>query len=290
MKLATLRIEGESRIVGVVDGENGPQYLDLAAFDPSIPSSMKVLLSLENGLANAALAIATGLKKKTFVTGTLQAPIPNPSKVVCIGLNYRDHAIESGSEIPTEPVVFGKFSSTVIGPDDAIELPAVAQKVDYEAELVVVIGKRARRIPEAEAHKYVAGYCCGHDVSARDWQLGRPGGQWLMGKTADTFAPIGPWLVTADEIPDPQQLKISLRLNGETMQNSSTKEFIFGIDRLIAHVTQLVTLEPGDLIFTGTPPGVGGARKPPVWLKPGDTCEVEIEGLGVLRNPVRAEK
>lgn len=289
MKLAKLKIEGDSRIVGVVDVDGEVRYLDLAAFDPSIPTSMRVLLSLDGGLAKAAHAIATGLKKRAFVTGTLQAPVVNPSKVICIGLNYRDHAIESGAEIPTEPVVFSKFSSTVIGPGDAIELPAAAKKVDYEAELVVIIGKRARRVSEADAHKYVAGYCCGHDVSARDWQLGRPGGQWLLGKTADTFAPIGPWLVTADEVTDPHDLKIALRLNGETMQNSSTKEFIFGIDKLIAHLTQLVTLEPGDLIFTGTPPGVGGARKPPVWLKPGDVCEVEIEGLGILRNPVRAE-
>ena len=191
--------------------------------------------------------------------------------------------------IPAELVCFSKFSSAVIGPDATIRLPRVSQKVDYEAELVAVIGRRGKNIPESQALAYVAGYMNGNDVSARDWQIGRPGGQWLMGKTPDTFAPTGPLLVTADEISDPHELSIELRLNGETLQRSSTRELIFGIDRLIAHVSQLVTLEPGDLIFTGTPPGVGMARKPPVFLQPGDVVEVEIEGLGVLRNPVSQE-
>ena len=190
---------------------------------------------------------------------------------------------------PAEPIVFNKFSHTVVGPDDTVLLPAASQQVDYEAELVVVIGKKGRRIPQDKARSYVAGYMNGNDVSARDWQLQKPGKQWLMGKTADTFAPTGPYLVTADEVPNPEGLQIQLRLNGETMQNSSTKEFIFGVDELIAYVSQMITLEPGDLIFTGTPPGVGMARKPPVFLKNGDVCEVEIAGLGVLRNPVQAE-
>jgi 2-keto-4-pentenoate hydratase/2-oxohepta-3-ene-1,7-dioic acid hydratase in catechol pathway len=216
----------------------------------------------------------------------LLAPVRNPGKVICIGLNYRDHAIESGAEIPSEPVVFNKFPTAITGPDSEVVLPAVCTQVDYEAELVVVIGRRGRNISERDARAFVAGYMNGNDVSARDWQIGRPGGQWLMGKTPDTFAPTGPWLVTADEIADPHALRIALRLNGERMQDSSTKEFIFTIDRLIAHLSQLVTLEPGDLIFTGTPPGVGMARKPPVFLKAGDEVAVEIEGLGVLRNRI----
>jgi 2-keto-4-pentenoate hydratase/2-oxohepta-3-ene-1,7-dioic acid hydratase in catechol pathway len=219
----------------------------------------------------------------------LLSPIPFPGKVICIGLNYRDHAEESGQPIPTEPVCFGKFSSAVIGPDAPIVLPRVAHKVDYEAELVVIIGKRGKHIPREQAMDHVAGYTVGHDVSARDWQIGRPGGQWLMGKTPDTFAPMGPYLVTKDEVADPQKLRIQLRLNGETLQDSSTKELIFRVDELVAHLSQLITLEPGDVIFTGTPPGVGAARKPPIFMKAGDVAEVEIEGLGILKNPVIAE-
>jgi 2-keto-4-pentenoate hydratase/2-oxohepta-3-ene-1,7-dioic acid hydratase in catechol pathway len=184
--------------------------------------------------------------------------------------------------------VFSKFSSAVIGPEEPIRLPAVSSQVDYEAELVIVIGHGGYRIPRERALAAVAGYTNGHDVSARDWQIGRPGKQWLLGKTADTFAPVGPWLVTADEVGDPHDLAVTLRLNGETMQRGRTNELIFGVDELIAYISQLVTLSPGDLIFTGTPPGVGMGRKPPVWLKAGDAVEVECEGLGVLRNPVVA--
>jgi 2-keto-4-pentenoate hydratase/2-oxohepta-3-ene-1,7-dioic acid hydratase in catechol pathway len=209
--------------------------------------------------------------------------------VICIGLNYADHAAESGAAIPSEPVVFSKFPTAVCAHGDAIVLPQNSQKVDYEAELVVVLGKGGRHIAAGDAMSHVAGYACGHDVSARDWQLERPGGQWLLGKTFDTFAPFGPELVTADEIADPGQLDISLRLNGRTMQQSNTRQLIFGIPALIAHLSSVCTLEVGDVIFTGTPPGVGAARKPPVFLKPGDTVEVEIAGIGCLCNPVVAE-
>jgi 2-keto-4-pentenoate hydratase/2-oxohepta-3-ene-1,7-dioic acid hydratase in catechol pathway len=282
MRLATLQTAQGTRVVGVaLDG----RYVDLCAVDPKLPSTLKEILSTDQGLAAAAHALAAGMTKGPFVTGKLLAPIANPSKVICIGLNYRDHALETNSPIPEEPVVFNKFPQAVVGPDDAVVLPAVAHEVDYEAELVVVIGKRASRVRREDAFQYVAGYTVGNDVSARDWQKGRPGGQWLLGKTPDTFAPTGPYLVTADEV-DPHNLQVQLRLNGETMQNSSTKELIFGVDELIAHLTQLFALQPGDLIFTGTPPGVGAARKPPVWIKPGDRMDVEIEGLGVLSNPV----
>jgi 2-keto-4-pentenoate hydratase/2-oxohepta-3-ene-1,7-dioic acid hydratase in catechol pathway len=218
----------------------------------------------------------------------LLPPVPDPPKILCIGLNYRDHAKENNRAIPTEPVLFAKFHNTLIGPDDPIRLPKVSQKVDYEAELVVVIGKRGRDITKDRAMEHVAGYTIGHDVSARDWQFKGEEKQWVIGKTFDTFAPTGPHLITADEVPDPHNLDIKLRLNGEVMQNSNTREFIFRVPDLIAYLSQAVTLEPGDLIFTGTPPGVGVARKPPVFLKPGDVAEVEIEGLGVLRNPVIA--
>ena len=282
MRLATLQTENGPRVVGVaLDG----RYVDLCQIDPKLPSTLMAILAAEQGLMAAANALAAGLAKGPFVTGRLLAPISDPSKVICIGLNYRDHALETNSPIPSEPVVFNKFPQCVVGPDDAVVLPKVAHEVDYEAELVVVIGKRGKNISKANAMQHVAGYTVGNDVSARDWQKGRPGGQWLLGKTPDTFAPTGPHLVTADEV-DPSNLKIGLRLNGETMQASSTRELIFGVDELIVHLSQLITLQPGDLIFTGTPPGVGAARKPPVYIKAGDLMEVEIEGLGVLSNPV----
>lgn len=285
MRLATLKTAQGPCVVGVaLDG----RYVDLCAIDPKLPTTLKGILEAEQGLAAAANALAAGLSKGPFVVGRLLAPISNPSKVVCIGLNYRDHALETNSPIPSEPVVFNKFPQAVVGPEDPVVLPAVAHEVDYEAELVVVIGKGGRRIRKEDAFQYVAGYTVGNDVSARDWQKGRPGGQWLLGKTPDTFAPTGPYLVTADEI-DPHNLKIQLRLNGETMQSSSTRELIFGIDELIAHMSQLFALQPGDLIFTGTPPGVGVARNPAVYIKAGDRMEVEIEGLGILINPVVAE-
>ena len=289
MRLATLRTVQGNHVVGVADGDDGPVFVDLTAVDHSVPDSVRGILAVQDGLDRAAAALERGLREGTFIEGTLLPPIPHPDKVLCIGLNYRDHAEESGSPIPTEPVCFSKFVSAITGPGLPIRLPKVAHEVDYEAELVVVIGRRGKNIPEKDALGHVAGYMNGHDVSARDWQKGRPGGQWLLGKTPDTFAPIGPWLVTADEVRDPHNLSVQLRLNGEVMQNSNTREFIFSIERLIAHISQLVTLEPGDLLFTGTPPGVGMARKPPVFLKPGDVVEVEIEGLGVLRNPVEAE-
>lgn len=248
---------------------------------------MKELLALGgDALRRAKAEVPRGGVRHRPDEVRLLAPIPDPQKVLCLGLNYRDHAIESGMAIPEEPVLFSKFASSLIGHGEPIELPSVSKEVDYEAELVVYIGKRGRDIPQAEAMSYVAGYAVGHDVSARDWQLNKPGKQWLAGKTFDTFAPIGPVLVTADEVADPHNLGIRLRLNGETMQDSSTAQLIFRIDEVIAYISRIFTLEPGDLIFTGTPPGVGMARKPQVWLKAGDVVEVEIDGLGILRNPV----
>ena len=173
---------------------------------------------------------------------------------------------------------------------DPVVLPPESTKVDYEAELVVVVGKAGRRIPQSDAMDHVAGYCVGNDVSARDWQLETPASQWLLGKSFDSFAPFGPAMITADEIADPGNLSISLRLNGETMQDSSTSQLIFPIDKLIAYISSVATLTPGDVVFTGTPPGVGMARTPSVWLKPGDVMEVEIEGLGVLRNSCVADE
>jgi 2-keto-4-pentenoate hydratase/2-oxohepta-3-ene-1,7-dioic acid hydratase in catechol pathway len=216
----------------------------------------------------------------------LLPPIPDPHKIVCLGLNYRDHALETGAPIPKEPVLFSKYTTALIGHGDAIVLPPVSREVDYEAELVIVVGKRGRNISADKAAEYVAGYTIGHDVSARDWQLKKDQRQWMVGKTFDTFGPTGPVLVTPDELPDPHNLAIRLRLNGQTMQDSNTRQMIFHVGEVLAYLSQVFTLEPGDLIFTGTPPGVGIARKPPVFLKAGDVVEVEIEGIGVLRNEV----
>ena len=217
----------------------------------------------------------------------LLAPIPRPNKIVCIGLNYRDHAIESKMEIPKIPVVFSKYPSTVIGPGAEIVLPKNSTKPDYEAELAVVIGKNGRHIKAADWEEYVFGYTNFNDVSARDFQMATS--QWMMGKTFDTFGPMGPYLVTADEVGDPHNLNISLTINGETLQNSNTKELIFRIPELIEHLSSVFTLEAGDLISTGTPSGVGLSFNPPRWLKAGDSVTVTVQGLGELTNPVVAE-
>jgi 2-keto-4-pentenoate hydratase/2-oxohepta-3-ene-1,7-dioic acid hydratase in catechol pathway len=287
MRFATVQTSNGPRAVALRDSA----YVDLHATNPSLPVCLRQIL--DNG-ADTLRAVTVAAQQPNAVKipaaqARLLAPIPEPRKVICIGLNYKDHAAESGSPIPEIPVVFSKYSTAVCGPDAAIVLPRISSKVDYEAELVIVIGKKGKHIKEAEALNYVAGYTVGHDVSARDWQLEKPGKQWMMGKTFDTFAPMGPHLVTSDEVPNPQGLGIRLRLNGETMQNSNTSQMIFSVATLVAHLSQVFTLEPGDVIFTGTPPGVGTARKPPVYLKPGDVTEVEIDGLGVLRNQVVAE-
>lgn len=284
MRLATVRTEQGPRACGV---RRDGMYVDLHAADPELPISVRPLLERgEAGLDRARAATERGTVVHDPTTAVHLAPVHDPRKITCLGLNYRDHARETGAEPPAEPILFSKYGTALVGHGGAIELPAVSDEVDYEAELVVVIGTGGRDIPEDRAMRHVAGYAVGHDVSARDWQLRKPGRQWMAGKTFDTFAPVGPVLVTADEVPDPHALRIQLRLNGRTMQDSSTAELIFGVPAIVAHLSRLWTLEPGDLVFTGTPPGVGMARTPPVWLAPGDEVEVEIEGLGLLRNPV----
>ncbi len=217
----------------------------------------------------------------------LRAPIERPGKIVCIGLNYRDHAEEAKLAIPETPTVFAKWGNTVTGHWHPIVLPKNSSKPDYEAELAVVIGKGGRHIPEAKWREHVFGYTILNDVSARDFQMATS--QWTVGKTFDTFAPIGPWVVTADEIEDPHALRISLTLNGELMQDSNTGNLIFGVPKLIAYLSSVMTLDPGDIISTGTPAGVGFARKPPRWLLPGDEVAIQVQGIGELVNPVVAE-
>lgn len=212
------------------------------------------------------------------------APVPRPGKIVCIGLNYQDHAGEIGFTPPTSPTIFSKFSSCVIAPGEPVVIPTSSTKVDYEAELAVVIGRRATRVSADDAYAYVLGYTAFNDVTARDFQFGDL--QWQRGKSCDTFAPMGQMIVTTDEIPDPHGLRITLTLNGTIMQDSNTSHLIFRVPELIEFITRSITLEPGDVIATGTPPGVGYARTPPVFLKPGDMMEVGIEGIGVLNNPI----
>jgi 2-keto-4-pentenoate hydratase/2-oxohepta-3-ene-1,7-dioic acid hydratase in catechol pathway len=212
-------------------------------------------------------------------------PIERPGKIVCVGLNYRDHAEEQGTALPQAPLLFAKWPTALIGPDDPIVIPPVTQQVDYEAELGIVIGKRVRGVSQENALEAVRGYLCLNDVSARDLQFGD--GQWTRGKSLDTFCPVGPELVPAAQVPDPQALSIRAVVNGEVLQDSSTSNMIFTVAEIIAHVTQAITLEPGDLIATGTPAGVGAFRDPPVWLRPGDEVTIEIEGVGSLTNPVR---
>jgi len=222
----------------------------------------------------------------------LLAPIPRPPKLICIGLNYRDHAAETKMEIPTVPTIFNKFTNVVIAPGESIVLPKASKRPDYEAEFAFVIGPGGRNIPASRAMEHVYGYTIVNDVSARDYQMATS--QWLMGKTFDTFAPMGPWLVTAGDIADPHALDISLEIisaesGTERLQHSNTRELIFKIPELIEYLSTVVTLEPGDVVSTGTPAGVGFARKPPRYLQPGDEVVIRVEGLGELRNPCVAE-
>jgi 2-keto-4-pentenoate hydratase/2-oxohepta-3-ene-1,7-dioic acid hydratase in catechol pathway len=286
MRWVTVASEQGPRACGHLGGE----YVDVRSADPEMPASVRELLELGvDWQRRAWAALPRGIVRHDPAHVRLLAPVPNPRKIICIGLNYRDHAAESGVPPPPEPVLFSKYSTALVGHKGQIVLPALSEEVDYEAELVVVIGRGGRHIPRERALEHIGGYAAGHDVSARDWQLNKPGKQWMAGKTFDTFAPVGPELVTPEEVPDPHKLGIRLRLNGQTMQDSSTGQLIFGVDQLIAYLSNIFTLESGDLIFTGTPPGVGMARKPPVWLKPGDSVEVEIDHVGTLSNTVIAE-
>jgi ureidoglycolate lyase len=210
-------------------------------------------------------------------------------KIICIGLNYADHAAESGMELPEEPIIFFKATSAICGPNDDIEIPRNSVKSDWEVELGVIIGKHTKYVSEKDAMSHVAGYCVVNDLSEREFQMERSG-QWVKGKSADTFAPIGPWLVTSDEVPDPQGLKMYLEVNGHRYQDGSTKTMHFGVAYLVSYLSQFMSLQPGDIVSTGTPPGVGLGQKPPVYLKPGDSMELGIDGLGTQKQKVKAAK
>jgi acylpyruvate hydrolase len=291
MRLVTFIHDGTSRIGALEMHDGRPLILDLSQRDRGLPGDMIALLqggpaALDR--ARRALALTDDVRPLELAAVTLQAPIPRPGKIICIGLNYRDHAAESNMPIPDYPAIFTKYVNAVTGPGAPIVIPRVTREVDYEGELAFVVGRRGRYISEEAAPDYVAGYMAFNDVSARDFQMRTS--QWTIGKTFDTFAPMGPALVTADEIPDAHDLDIQVRIGEEVLQASNTRHLIFSVHRLVMYLSQVMTLEPGDVVATGTPGGVGFARRPPRFLKPGDVVEIEIEGVGILRNPVRAEE
>lgn len=282
MKLATFTHGGTTRIGKVVDDK----IIDLSKADPSLPTDMISFLAA----GDAAMAAAQKASEADAVAlgdVTLEAPIMKPGKVMAIGLNYGDHVKESGLDIPENQIWFTKSPTGCVGEGADVLKPAVSDMVDWEAELVMVIGKRARNVPRDRAHEIVAGYCCGNDISVRDWQFHSP--QFTIGKSFDTHGPIGPWLTTSDDVGDPHDLDIKCLVNGEVMQSSNTQHLIFDCFDQIAELTQVMTLEPGDIIFTGTPGGVGIAMKPPQFMKVGDKVTIEIEKLGSITNTLVAE-
>jgi acylpyruvate hydrolase len=261
--------------------------VSLRAADLQLPATLAELLAggetmLERARRAAESASAEHVLAREHVT--LLPPIPNPSKIACIGLNYRDHAAEVKMELPQHVTVFAKWPNTLTGDGAPIVIPKESHRVDYEAELAFVIGTRARHVAEADAYGVIAGYTCFNDVSVRDYQMRTS--QWTLGKVFDTHGPCGPFLVTRDEIPDPHALRISCSIDGEVLQDSSTSQLVFGIPRLVAELSAVMTLEPGDIVATGTPAGVGTSREPKRWLRPGERVRVEIEGIGALENPV----
>lgn len=298
MRLVTFTSNGRTRAGALIDDAT---LVDLAATDPSLPADMLALL--EGGRAalddvsravdsarsrvarDRAAVIASGIAAD-LASVTLEAPV-QPRTVLAIGLNYRDHAEETGQQLPKHPIVFSKVATCITGPGKPIHIPAASTMVDWEGELCAVIGRPARHVAAADAGQYVAGYTIGNDVSVRDWQSHSP--TWMMGKGFDTHGPIGPWLVTPDEV-DASNLGIRTYVNDVVKQDSNTKQLIFDVGQIIEYLTTAFTLRPGDVIFTGTPAGVGVARNPREFLKPGDTVRIEIDGLGALENPVKAER
>lgn len=284
MKLITFT-EHHRRRIGAVVGES---VVDFAAALPHLPQTMVTFLRAgQAAMDEAKTAVAAGWHRLALSKVRLEAPVPRPGKVLAIGLNYADHVREGGRAMPEHQIWFSKQATCIVGPGDAIKIPKVSDKIDYEAELCVVIGRRCRHVPRARAHEVIAGYMCGNDVSVRDWQQRSP--TMMMGKGFDTHGPTGPWIVTPDEAGDVSRLRVRCLVNGQVLQHASTAEMIFDIPAQIEHLTAAFTLEPGDVIFTGTPAGVGIYRKPPVLLKAGDRVRVEIEGVGALENSCEAE-
>ena len=288
MKLLSYQSDDGQSHLGALNGEHVINLHRASAGE--LPDNMLEFLQQGNTAMESARRLVAETEADVALDSVkLLAPIVNPQKVVAIGLNYMDHVREAGFEVPEFATMFCKYPSAIVGCEEEIRWSTkLTQQVDYEAELAVVIGTKARNVSAANAYDYIAGYMNCNDVSARDLQL-RAGDQWLRGKCLDSFCPLGPWLVSADEIPDPHALSIQCRVNGELRQDSNTSEIIHRIPQLIEYLSTAFTLQPGDVIITGTPHGVGAFRHPPLWLKQDDVVEVEIEGLGVLRNRCRLE-
>lgn len=271
------------------------RYGDIGHEQPAVLDADGQLRDLSGVVPDLAGGVLTDLPRinpqslpRVAGTPRIAAPVGRVGKLVCIGLNYSDHAAELGVEPPEDPVIFLKATSSICGPNDPVVLPRGSEKGDWEVELGIVIGRAAKHVTEAQALRHVAGYTIVNDVSERALQLERSG-QWTKGKSCDTFAPMGPWLVTPDEVGDVQALDLSVDVNGARMQSGNTRKMIFSVARIVAYLSELMTLHPGDVIATGTPPGVGAGRKPPLFLKDGDEMILKISGLGEQRSPVRAE-
>jgi 2-keto-4-pentenoate hydratase/2-oxohepta-3-ene-1,7-dioic acid hydratase in catechol pathway len=283
MKLATFTHDGHTRI-GIVDGDD---VVDLSRAAPDLPHEMVTFLEAgRSALLRAQATLGAG-PRIPLADVRLEAPIARPPKFLAVGLNYADHVAESGVATPEHPTIFNKQSTCVTGPHDPVHLPRASHVLDYEGELGFVIGRRCRHVSRDDAADVIAGYLIVDDVSVRDWQLRTP--TWTMGKSFDTHGPIGPWIVTPDEVPDPHQLRLRTWVNGELRQESNTKQLIFNCFSLVEHFSTAFTLEPGDIVATGTPSGVGIAMKPPKLLVAGDVVRVEIEGIGAIENAVVAE-
>jgi 2-keto-4-pentenoate hydratase/2-oxohepta-3-ene-1,7-dioic acid hydratase in catechol pathway len=299
MRIGTIR-DGTEFLPALIEGDRAYRLDDVLGAMGGAPVAVPDGTDAATVLATRKLAVAARAAAAalpdliargaapSYPLYSLGPPVPRPGKIVCAGRNYADHARELGEGVPSRPILFAKLATSIRGPFDDVVRPLEVDDLDYEAELCVVIGTGGRRIPRERALAHVAGYCCANDVSARNAQLGL-GDQWLRGKSFDTFCPIGPWIVSADEIPDPQALGLRCRVDGSLRQNGSTADMIFDVATLVAYISDAFTLEPGDLILTGTPAGVAVGQSPPPWLQPGQLCEVEIPEIGVIANRIVAE-
>ncbi len=289
MRLFSFDAQGQARI-GVLQSAGAQEFIDLSVAAPGLPKDMGALIAQAGGLeaARQAAAQASAAAVKPLAGVRFLPVVPRPGKIVCLGLNYADHAKEGGHARPEYPSFFMRGASSMTGHLEPLIRPKASTKLDYEAELAVIIGQRARHLTKANALDCVAGYSCFNDGSIRDYQ--RKTAQWTIGKNFDGTGPFGPWLVTPDELPPGAAgLRIQSRLNGKVMQDANTKDFLWDVVESLCIITECMTLEPGDVIITGTPAGVGYARTPPVWMAPGDICEIEIEGIGILSNPIADE-
>lgn len=312
MKLITFTTAGYSRIGAIVEGgqivdlnyayqaqlQSEGQYRYEAIAEAYVPAKMEAFLEggkesmeIAKSVIDYALSDTRNFKHRLIYDKSevkVNAPVTTPKKIFCIGHNYREHILEMGRELPSNPVIFAKFANTVIGPEDDIPFHPISEQLDYEAEFTVIIGKQARNISEEDALGYVAGYTIANDITYRDIQ--RRTLQWLQGKTVDGSAPMGPWIVTSDELTNPSGLGVVLSVNGEVRQKTNTENLVFSVSHLVSFLSKLVTLEPGDIILTGTPGGVGVAMEPPRFLKDGDVVKIEIDQIGVLENKVALQK